>query len=96
MEFDTERAGGFDPLRFVPKEKQVVLGIVTSKAGEVETADYLKRRIDDAAKFIDVEQLCLSPQCGFASTEEGNALTEDQQWAKLSRIVEVAADVWGA
>jgi 5-methyltetrahydropteroyltriglutamate--homocysteine methyltransferase len=96
MEFDTERAGGFDPLRFVPKGKQVVLGIVTSKVGDVESADYLRQRIDDAAKFIDVEQLCLSPQCGFASTEEGNALTEDQQWAKLARIVEVAADVWGA
>lgn len=95
MEFDTERAGGFDPLRFVPKGKLVVLGIVTSKTGDLETADHLKRRIDDAAKFLDIDQLCLSPQCGFASTEEGNTLTEDQQWAKLARIVEVASDVWG-
>jgi 5-methyltetrahydropteroyltriglutamate--homocysteine methyltransferase len=94
MEFDTERAGGFDPLRFVPKGKVVVLGIVTSKSGELESADHLKRRIDEAAKFIDIDQLCLSPQCGFASTEEGNVLTEDQQWAKLRRIVEVASDVW--
>ena len=95
MEFDTERAGGFDPLRFVPKGKVVVLGIVTSKSGELESADHLKRRIDQAAKFIDIDQLCLSPQCGFASTEEGNVLTEDEQWAKLRRIVEVASDVWG-
>jgi 5-methyltetrahydropteroyltriglutamate--homocysteine methyltransferase len=95
MEFDTERAGGFDPLRFVPRDKTVVLGIVTSKTGELESADYLKRRIADASRFIDVEQLCLSPQCGFASTEEGNAVTEEQQWGKLSRIAEVAAEVWG-
>jgi len=96
MEFDSERAGGFDPLRFVPKGKTVVLGIVTSKAGALEPVDYLQRRIEDAAKFVDCEQLCLSPQCGFASTEEGNSLTEDEQWAKLARIVEVAGKVWGA
>ncbi len=96
MEFDTERAGGFEPLRFVPKGKTVVLGIVTSKAGTLESADFLQRRIEDAARFVDLDQLCLSPQCGFASTEEGNALTEDEQWAKLSRIVEVAERVWGA
>ena len=95
MEFDTERAGGFEPLRFVPKGKTVVLGLVTSKSGALESADDLERRIHDAAKYVDLDQLCLSPQCGFASTEEGNALTEDEQWAKLSRVVEVAAKVWG-
>jgi 5-methyltetrahydropteroyltriglutamate--homocysteine methyltransferase len=96
MEFDSERAGGFDPLRFVPKGKSVVLGVVTSKTGALETVDYLQRRIEEAAGFVDLEQLCLSPQCGFASTEEGNSLTEDEQWAKLARIVEVAGKVWGA
>ena len=96
MEFDSERAGGFDPLRFVPKGKSVVLGVVTSKTGALETVDDLQRRIEEAAKFVDLDQLCLSPQCGFASTEEGNSLTEDQQWAKLARIVEVAQRVWGA
>jgi 5-methyltetrahydropteroyltriglutamate--homocysteine methyltransferase len=95
MEFDTDRAGGFEPLRFVPKGKTVVLGIVTSKSGTLESVDYLRRRIDEAAQFVDLDQLCLSPQCGFASTEEGNALTEDEQWAKLARIVEVAEEVWG-
>jgi 5-methyltetrahydropteroyltriglutamate--homocysteine methyltransferase len=95
MEFDTERAGGFEPLRFVPKNKTVVLGLVTSKSGALESADSLKRRIDDAARYIALDQLCLSPQCGFASTEEGNSLSEDEQWAKLARIVEVAHDVWG-
>jgi 5-methyltetrahydropteroyltriglutamate--homocysteine methyltransferase len=95
MEYDTDRAGGFEPLRFVPKGKMVVLGIVTSKSGRLESKDDLKRRIDAAAKFIELEQLCLSPQCGFASTEEGNLLTEDEQWAKLSRVVEVAEEVWG-
>lgn len=95
MEFDTERAGGFEPLRFVPKEKTVVLGLVTSKTGELESKDNLKRRIDEAARFVDLDQLCLSPQCGFASTEEGNVLTEEQQWAKLERIVEIAREVWG-
>ncbi|HUB78577.1 MAG TPA: 5-methyltetrahydropteroyltriglutamate--homocysteine S-methyltransferase [Bryobacteraceae bacterium] len=95
MEFDSERAGGFEPLRFVPKNKTVVLGLVTSKSGTLEPADDLRRRIDDAARFVPLDQLCLSPQCGFASTEEGNALSEDEQWKKLSRIVEVAAKVWG-
>jgi 5-methyltetrahydropteroyltriglutamate--homocysteine methyltransferase len=94
MEFDTERAGGFEPLRFVPKDKTVVLGLVTSKSGQLESKDELKRRIDQAAKYVDLDQLCLSPQCGFASTEEGNVLTEEEQWAKLARIVEVAGDVW--
>jgi 5-methyltetrahydropteroyltriglutamate--homocysteine methyltransferase len=95
MEYDSDRAGGFEPLRFVPKGKFVVLGLVTSKFGKLETKDELKRRIDEAAKFIPLDQLCLSPQCGFASTEEGNILAEDEQWAKLARIVEVADEVWG-
>jgi len=94
MEYDSDRAGGFEPLRFVPKGKMVVLGIVTSKSGTLESKDDLKRRIDAAAKFVDLDQLCLSPQCGFASTEEGNLLTEDEQWAKLARVVEVAEGVW--
>ncbi|HTM12655.1 MAG TPA: 5-methyltetrahydropteroyltriglutamate--homocysteine S-methyltransferase [Bryobacteraceae bacterium] len=96
MEFDTERAGGFEPLRFVPKGKTVVLGLVTSKAGALESVEDLERRIADAAKYVPLDQLCLSPQCGFASTEEGNRLTEEEQWAKLARIVEVARKVWGA
>jgi len=95
MEYDSDRAGGFEPLRFVPKGKMVVLGIVTSKSGTLESKDDLKRRIEAAAKFINLDQLCLSPQCGFASTEEGNLLTEDEQWAKLRRVVEVADEVWG-
>ena len=95
MEFDTARAGGFEPLRFVPKGKQVVLGLVTSKAGVIESRDELRRRIDEAAKFVDIDQLCLSPQCGFASTEDGNVLAEEEQWAKLRMIVEVAQEVWG-
>jgi 5-methyltetrahydropteroyltriglutamate--homocysteine methyltransferase len=94
-EFDDERSGGFAPLRFVPPGKQVVLGLVTTKRGELEDADTLKRRIDEAAKYVPLEQLCLSPQCGFSSTVEGNALTEDEQWAKLRLIVQVAQDVWG-
>jgi 5-methyltetrahydropteroyltriglutamate--homocysteine methyltransferase len=95
MEFDTERAGGFEPLRFVPKDKTVVLGLVTSKAGALESIGALERRIGKAAKYVDLEQLCLSPQCGFASTEEGNVLSEEEQWAKLARVVEVARKVWG-
>jgi methionine synthase II (cobalamin-independent) len=95
MEYDSERAGGFEPLRFVPKGKMVVLGLVTSKSGKLESKDTLKRRIDQAATFIDLDQLCLSPQCGFASTEEGNILAEDEQWAKLAMVVEVADEVWG-
>jgi 5-methyltetrahydropteroyltriglutamate--homocysteine methyltransferase len=96
MEYDDERTGGFEPLRMLPKDKLAVLGIVTTKNGRLESKDQLKRRIDEAAKFIDLEQLCLSGQCGFASTEEGNTLTEDEQWAKLRRIVEVADEVWGS
>jgi 5-methyltetrahydropteroyltriglutamate--homocysteine methyltransferase len=95
MEFDTERAGGFEPLRFVPKGKTVVLGLVTSKSGALESVEQLERRIEAAAKYADMDQLCLSPQCGFASTEEGNTLSEAEQWAKLARIVEVAGKVWG-
>ncbi len=95
MEYDSERAGGFEPLRFVPKGKTVVLGLVTSKTGELESKDAIKRRIEQAAKFVDLEQLALSPQCGFASTEDGNVLAEEQQWAKLRMIVEVAEEVWG-
>ena len=95
MEDDSERAGGFEPLRFLPRNKHVVLGVMTSKTGALESKDQLKRRIDEAAKFAPLEQLCLSPQCGFASTEEGNLLAEDEQWAKLARCVEVAREVWG-
>jgi len=95
MEYDSDRAGGFEPLRFVPKGKMVVLGLVTSKSGTLESKDAIRRRIDEAAKFVALEQLCLSPQCGFASSEEGNILAEDEQWAKLRRIVEVADEVWG-
>ncbi len=95
MEYDTDRAGGFEPLRFVPKGKTVVLGLVTSKTGTLESKDDIKRRIDQATKFIPLDQLCLSPQCGFASTEEGNVLAEDEQWAKLRMIVELADEVWG-
>jgi len=95
MEYDSERAGGFEPLRHLPKGKTVVLGLVTSKTGQLESEDLLKRRIDEAAKFAPLDQLALSPQCGFASTEEGNVLAEDEQWAKLERIVQVANEVWG-
>ena len=95
LEYDDERSGGFEPLRFVPPDKYVVLGLVTTKRGELETKDTLKRRIDEAAKFVDLDQLCLSPQCGFSSTVEGNALTIEEQLAKLRLIVEVAQEVWG-
>jgi 5-methyltetrahydropteroyltriglutamate--homocysteine methyltransferase len=95
MEYDSDRAGGFEPLRFVPKGKTVVLGLVTTKTGQLESRDALNRRIEEAARFADIDQLCLSPQCGFASTEEGNMLAEDEQWAKLRMIVELAEEVWG-
>jgi 5-methyltetrahydropteroyltriglutamate--homocysteine methyltransferase len=95
MEYDDERAGTFEPLRLLPKGKHVVLGILTTKTGKLEGKDGIKRRIDEAAKYAELDQLCLSGQCGFASTEEGNILTEDEQWAKLARIVEVAREVWG-
>jgi 5-methyltetrahydropteroyltriglutamate--homocysteine methyltransferase len=94
MEYDDERSGGFEPLKRLPAGKQVVLGLVTTKRGRLESKDELKKRIDAAARFVDLDRLCLSPQCGFASTEEGNLLTEDEQWAKLARVVEVAAEVW--
>jgi len=95
MEYDSDRAGGFEPLRLVPKGKTVVLGLVTSKSGRLESKGELKRRIEQASEFIPLDQLCLSPQCGFASTEEGNILAEDEQWAKLRMIVELAEEVWG-
>jgi 5-methyltetrahydropteroyltriglutamate--homocysteine methyltransferase len=95
MEYDDERSGSFAPLRFLPKGKTVVLGLVTSKRGELESKDLLKRRLEEAAKYAPIEQLAISPQCGFASTEEGNTLTVEEQWAKLSRCVEVAREVWG-
>jgi 5-methyltetrahydropteroyltriglutamate--homocysteine methyltransferase len=95
MEYDTERAGGFEPLRLLPKGKEVVLGLITSKSGKLESKDEIKRRVEAAAKFVDIDRLSISPQCGFASTEEGNLLTEDEQWAKLSLVVEVAEEIWG-
>jgi len=96
LEYDSDRAGGFEPLRYFPKgKKQLVLGIVTSKFGKLENKDDIKRRIEEAAKYVALDQLCLSPQCGFASTEEGNVLSEDEQWAKLRMIVELADEVWG-
>jgi len=95
MEYDTERAGGFEPLRLLPRGRVAVLGLVTTKTGQLESKDEIKRRIEAAAKFADLDQLCLSPQCGFASTEEGNTLAEDAQWAKLAMIVEIAKEVWG-
>ena len=95
LEYDDARSGGFEPLRFVPKGKLVVLGLVTTKRGELEDKDELKRRIEEASQFVDLDQLCLSPQCGFSSTAEGNNVTYDEQVAKLRRIVEVAEEVWG-
>ncbi|MGH6671193.1 MAG: 5-methyltetrahydropteroyltriglutamate--homocysteine S-methyltransferase [Xanthobacteraceae bacterium] len=96
LEYDSERAGGFEPLRFFPKgSKQLVLGLVTTKSGKLEKKDDIKRRIDEATKYVALDQLCLSPQCGFASTEEGNVLAEEEQWAKLRMIVELANEVWG-
>jgi 5-methyltetrahydropteroyltriglutamate--homocysteine methyltransferase len=95
LEYDDERSGGFEPLRFVPKGKMVILGLVTSKRADMETKDFLKRRIDEAAKFVPLDQICLSPQCGFSSTVEGNALTMEDQTNKLRLIVETAEEVWG-
>jgi len=95
MEYDTERAGGFEPLKRLQKGRLAVLGAVTTKTGALESKDTIKRRIDEAARFANLDQLCLSPQCGFASTEEGNILAEDEQWAKLRMIGEVAREVWG-
>jgi len=95
LEYDTERAGGFEPLRYVPKGKTVVLGLVSSKVPELEKKDDLKRRIDAAAKFVPLENLCLSPQCGFSSTHHGNKLTAEDQWRKLGLVLEVSKSVWG-
>ncbi len=95
MEFDSARAGGFEPLRKLPAGKKVVLGLVTTKLGDLESKDDLKRRIDEAARTVPLDQLCLSPQCGFSSTHHGNALSQDDQWRKLERVVEVAREVWG-
>jgi 5-methyltetrahydropteroyltriglutamate--homocysteine methyltransferase len=95
LEYDDERSGGFEPLRFVPKGKMVVLGLVTTKSGELEEPDALKRRIDEASRYVPLDQLCLSPQCGFSSTVEGNTLTQAEQVAKLELVVKVAAEVWG-
>jgi 5-methyltetrahydropteroyltriglutamate--homocysteine methyltransferase len=95
MEFDTERAGGFEPLRFVPKGKKVVLGLVSSKTGALEDKSFLKRQVAAAAKYVPLENLCLSPQCGFSSTHHGNRLTEAEQWRKLERVVETAKEIWG-
>lgn len=94
LEYDTDRSGGFEPLRFVPRDKVLVLGLVSTKIGELEPAGAIKRRIDEATKYVDIDRLCLSPQCGFASTEEGNNLAEEEQWRKLAHVVEIAADVW--
>ncbi len=95
LEYDNERSGGFEPLRFIkPGHQQVVLGLITTKNGELENPDTVKQRLAEAAKYVDLSQICLSPQCGFASTEEGNSLTEEQQWAKLRLVVDIAKNVW--
>jgi methionine synthase II (cobalamin-independent) len=95
LEYDDERSGGFEPLRFIPDNKLVVLGLITTKTPELESGDDLKRRVDEAARYVPLERLCLSPQCGFASTVEGNALTRDQMRAKLELAVQTAAEIWG-
>ena len=95
LEYDDARSGGFEPLRFVPPGKMVVLGLVTTKRGELESKDELKRRVEEASQFVDVDQICLSPQCGFSSTVEGNAVTFDEEVAKLRLIVETAEEIWG-
>jgi len=95
MEFDDERSGTFEPLRYLPRGKKVVLGLVTTKQGQLEDKDTIKRRIEQAAKFVPLEDLCLSPQCGFSSTHHGNALSRDEQWRKLELVVQVAREVWG-
>jgi 5-methyltetrahydropteroyltriglutamate--homocysteine methyltransferase len=96
LEYDSERAGGFEPLRFLPRgDKIAVLGLITTKVGALENKDDIERRIEEATKYVAPDQLCLSPQCGFASTEEGNVLAESEQWAKLRMVVEIAQEVWG-
>lgn len=94
LEYDDERSGDFSPLRFVPADKTVVLGLITSKFPDLEPVDEVKARIDEAARYVPLDQLCLSPQCGFSSTIHGNVMTEDQQWAKLRHVVDIAGDVW--
>jgi 5-methyltetrahydropteroyltriglutamate--homocysteine methyltransferase len=96
MEWDTDRAGGFDPLRYAPRDRMIVLGLVSSKLSDLETKDDIKRRIDEATKFVPIENLCISPQCGFASMVEGNIISEDDQWRKLSLLATVAEEVWGS
>jgi 5-methyltetrahydropteroyltriglutamate--homocysteine methyltransferase len=96
LEYDDARSGGFEPLRFVPKGKLIVLGLVTTKRGELEQKDELKRRLEEASEYVSLDQLCLSPQCGFSSTVEGNQLTYEQEVAKLRLIVETAEEVWGS
>ena len=95
MEWDTDRAGGFEPLRFAPRDKMIVLGLVSSKFGKLETKDEIKRRVDEATKYIPLENLCISPQCGFASMVSGNIISEADQWRKLSFVTEVAEEIWG-
>jgi 5-methyltetrahydropteroyltriglutamate--homocysteine methyltransferase len=95
LEYDDERSGSFEPLRFVPDGKLVVLGLVTTKTGELESPDELRRRVDEAARYVPFERLCISPQCGFASTVAGNALSRDQMRAKLELVVSAAAGIWG-
>jgi 5-methyltetrahydropteroyltriglutamate--homocysteine methyltransferase len=96
LEYDTDRAGGFEPLRFLPRgKKRVVLGLITSKSGNLEDRGAIERRIDEATKYAPLDQFCLSPQCGFASTEEGNILSDDAQWQKLGLVVSIAKEVWG-
>ncbi len=94
MEFDSARAGGFEPLRFLPRGKKAVLGLVSSKTGSLESKQFLKKRIEEAARYVPLEDLCLSPQCGFSSTHHGNQLTQDEQWRKLERVIEVSKEVW--
>jgi 5-methyltetrahydropteroyltriglutamate--homocysteine methyltransferase len=94
MEFDSARAGTFEPLRYLPKGKKAVLGLVTTKASQLETKDELKRKVEEASKYVPLDDLCLSPQCGFSSTHHGNKLTQDEQWHKLERVVETAKEIW--
>jgi len=95
MEFDSARAGSFEPLRYLPSGKRVVLGLVTTKQGAIESADEIKRRIEAASAYVPMESLCLSPQCGFSSTHHGNAVSETEQWRKLELVVNVARQMWG-
>jgi 5-methyltetrahydropteroyltriglutamate--homocysteine methyltransferase len=94
MEFDSARAGTFEPLRYLPKGKKVVLGLVSTKVGEIESREFLKKKIGEAARYVPLEDLCLSPQCGFSSTHHGNKLTQDEQWRKLERVVQTAKEIW--